>query len=255
MSESVILCEGYHDRAFWMGWLLRLGCTDPGTPPAGRTNRVPIADPWGMTVTGGQFAYHSQSGRFVRVVPCHGKSRVIPAARIRLGQRNTRALTRLVLNVDSDLTTSSSTASSSGLKATDVLREVRAFDSSAALNADGEIEVDGGATLVSLVRWEATDPPTAGLPDQQTLERLVCAALAAAYPPRAAWVQSWLDGRPHCPAVDPKEHAWSYMAGWFAESGCEAFFSKMWTDPQVVSELENRLKASGAWRIAETLAG
>lgn len=23
MSESVILCEGFHDRAFWDGWLWR----------------------------------------------------------------------------------------------------------------------------------------------------------------------------------------------------------------------------------------
>ncbi|MDT7815668.1 MAG: hypothetical protein QOJ42_5584 [Acidobacteriaceae bacterium] len=36
MSESVILCEGYHDRAFWDGWLRYLGCSDPGVPPPGR---------------------------------------------------------------------------------------------------------------------------------------------------------------------------------------------------------------------------
>jgi len=46
MSESVILCEGYHDRAFWAGWLLHLGCTDPGLPSAGKATRTPIFDPW-----------------------------------------------------------------------------------------------------------------------------------------------------------------------------------------------------------------
>jgi hypothetical protein len=45
MSESVIYCEGYHDRAFWMGWLGHLGCSDPGLPPPGKTNRLPISDP------------------------------------------------------------------------------------------------------------------------------------------------------------------------------------------------------------------
>lgn len=30
MTESCIVCEGYHDRAFWAGLLLHLGCIDPG---------------------------------------------------------------------------------------------------------------------------------------------------------------------------------------------------------------------------------
>jgi len=132
---------------------------------------------------------------------------------------------------------------------------VQQIDSSAYMNTDGEIEVDGGATKVALLRWEVSDPPAPGLPDQQTLERLACAALAAAYPARAASVQSWLDARPAPPGADPKEHAWSYMAGWHAEHGCEAFYSNLWIDPRVRTELESRLRASGAWQIAATLAG
>jgi hypothetical protein len=46
--------------------------------------------------------------------------------------------------------------------------------------------MESGVTKVSLLRLIVSDPPTAGLPDQQTLERLVSAALAAAYPPRAS---------------------------------------------------------------------
>lgn len=34
MSESVILCEGFHDRSFWDGWLSRPG---GGLPGAGRS--------------------------------------------------------------------------------------------------------------------------------------------------------------------------------------------------------------------------
>jgi hypothetical protein len=129
------------------------------------------------------------------------------------------------------------------------------FDPGAAVNADGEIEVDGGATKISLVRWEVADPKAPGLPDQQTLERLASAALAAVYPARAASVQRWLDARPIPPGADPKEHAWSYMAGWYAEQGCEAFYSNLWNDPRVVAEPEARLRSSGAWQIAATLAG
>ena len=87
------------------------------------------------------------------------------------------------------------------------------------------------------------------------LERLACAALAAAYPARAAPVHNWLNARPAPPGVDPKEHAWSYMAGWYAEHGCEAFYSNLWNDPRVVAELDTRLRSSGAWQIAATLAG
>lgn len=51
MSERYVLCEGYHDRAFWGGLLLHLGATDPGVRPGGL--RAPIIDPWGLSVRGG----------------------------------------------------------------------------------------------------------------------------------------------------------------------------------------------------------
>ena len=51
MSEAVVLCEGFHDRAFWAGWLLRLGCTDPGLLPDG-TRRL-VLDPWNKIVADG----------------------------------------------------------------------------------------------------------------------------------------------------------------------------------------------------------
>ena len=122
------------------------------------------------------------------------------------------------------------------------------------MNAAGNIDVDGGATTVALVRWQTNDPPARGLPDQQALERLVCAALAAAYPPRAIALQDWLDARPGSPPPGPKAHAWSYMAGWYAEHGCENFYTNLWRDTIVVRELESRLRSSGAWQTAETLA-
>jgi hypothetical protein len=253
MSESVILCEGFHDRALWDGWLTFLGCNSDGFKPG--TPGYPALDPWGDPVRQGQFAFRSQSGRFVRVRPCHGRGNVLQEARIRLNRRTTRQLLRLVINVDVDTTAAGMTAGPTGLRQQDVLYQVQQIDPLAFVNADHEIEVDGGATKVSLVRWEVSDRPAPGLPDQQTLERLASAALAAAYPARAAAVQNWLDTRPLPPGTDPKEHAWSYMAGWYAEHGCEAFYSNLWHDPRVVAELEARLRSSGAWQIAVTLAG
>jgi hypothetical protein len=214
-----------------------------------------VYDPWKTKVQTGQYAYHSRSGRFVRVVPCHGKTNVLPAVRTRLQQRSTKALTRLVINIDSDVTASGASIGPLGLQRHDVVNLSRTFDTGAVENAGGEIELDGGATKVALVRWEVSDPPSPGLPDQQTLERLVSATLAAAYPARAASVQHWLNNRPVPPGADPKEHAWSYMAGWYAEHGCEAFYSILWNDQRVRAELETRLRASGAWQVAAILAG
>jgi hypothetical protein len=213
-----------------------------------------VIDPWKLTVKHGQFAYHSKSGKFIRVEPCQGKGNILPALRNRLQQRSTKAVMRLVINIDADVTASKTKVGPSGLQLKDVVHVMRGFDPAAMPNAVGEIELDGGATKVCLVRWEVGDLPAAGLPDQQTLERLASAALVAAYPARAASVQNWLDGRPHPPGTDPKEHALSYMAGWYAEQGCEAFYANLWSDPRVVTELEARLRAAGTWQIAVGLA-
>ena len=253
MSESVILCEGFYDRAFWDGWLTSLGCNCDGFKPG--TPGFPALDPWGDPVRRGQFAYRSKSGSFVRARPCNGKGNVLQEARIRLTQRTTKRLLRLVVNVDVDTSAAGTSPRLTGLRQQDVFHEVQQTDPSATVNADGNIEVDSGATMVALIRWEANDPPAPGLPDQQTLERLVSAALAAAYPPRAKAVQDWLNARPGCPPPDPKEHAWSYMAGWYAGHGCEDFYSNLWRDAGVVRELESRLRSSGAWQIAETVSG
>jgi hypothetical protein len=155
MSESVILCEGFHDRAFWDGWLTFLGCNSDGFKPG--TPGYPALDPWGDPVRQGQFAFRSQSGKFVRVRPCSGRGNVLQEARIRLNRRTTRQLLRLVINVDVDTTAAGMTAGPTGLRQQDVLYQVQQIDPLAFVNADHEIEVDGGATKVSLVRWEVSD--------------------------------------------------------------------------------------------------
>jgi hypothetical protein len=114
--------------------------------------------------------------------------------------------------------------------------------------------MDAGALPVSLVVWWASDAHSPGLSMKETLERLACAALCAAYPARSGAVEIWLGQRSDTPAADHKAYAWSHMAGWYAERGCEAFYSRLWEDPLIAKELEQRLHASGAWRIAEELA-
>lgn len=253
MSETVVLCEGYHDRAFWKGWLTHLGCSDPSTPTGGKTARTKVLDPWKTPVKGGQYAYYSKSTTFIRVVPCGGKSKVLQEAKKRLSDIPTRPLLRLVIAIDPDTPSTPGTTPVTGLLLHHVEHLVMSFDPTAQANAEGEIELHGGTTRVGLVRWDVPDPSVPGVPDQQTLERLACAALTAAYPNRSQPVQAWLDGRPDKPLVDPKEYAWSHMAGWYADHGCEAFFTNLWIDARILAQLEARLRHSGAWQLVERI--
>src|SRR5258708_5661448 len=220
----------------------------------GSSRRREILDPGRTAVKGGEYAYHSPTNQFIRIRPCHGRNQILNIVKERLVQRPVKPLVRLVINVDAD-STASGIQTAVGLRAQDVEQFVRNnVDSQATRNVAGDIELDGGQTLISLVRWEVTDPPDAALPDQQTLERLSCAAIAAAYPARKTAVASWLASRPVPPIASPKDHAWSYMAGWYAERACENFYSSLWDDVVIVRELEARLHASGAWQVGMALA-
>ena len=208
-----------------------------------------------MLVRKGQYGYYSPTGRFTRIVPCHGVDNVLPEARERLERRGLDLTPSiLVLCVDPDADTGKADAKT-GLRLEDLERHVQSIEPSATRNDAGDIELDDGATKVSLVRWEVDDELIAGVPVPQTLERLVCTAMVAAYPERGPAVQDWLSRRPKAPTSTPipKAYAWSYMAGWHADQGCEAFFKLLWQDAKIAAELESRLRAGGAWRVAEAL--
>jgi hypothetical protein len=250
-SQSVILCEGYHDRNFWSGLLQSAGCIDPGIDPD-RAARVLFKDPFGDTVAGkGQFGLASPSNGFVRVQPCHGLSNVLPALDVLLSGLESRRTIRIVLVVDPDTDASEAMG---GLTIDGVLQFVTSRRPAASLNQDGDISLPESETLISLIRWECDDPQAPGLPAQQTLERLISASIAEAYPERAICVEGWLTNRHEPPELCGKEYSWSYMAGWYAENGCDDFMRAIWSDGKVAQAMENRLRASGAWRIIEQLA-
>lgn len=114
-------------------------------------------------------------------------------------------------------------------------------------------EGNAAQTTVSLVVWKTDDEPASGLPQKQTLERLVSAAIREAYPERAEEVHRWLRSRTDPPEPNPKDYSWSYMAGWNSEAGCESFLAQIWKDELVAASLKTRLEASGAWDIALSL--
>lgn len=247
-SQRVVLCEGYLDRAFWKGWLLFLGCCSARQTQDQGVERYRVADPWGDPVVSGHFAYHSRSGRFVRVVPCRSRSRVLPAARFFVQESSSRALDLLVVNRDLDM---GSVADPAGAES--ILGTIRLADPKAQIGADGCIALSTGGR-VCLIDWRDPKPRATGAPKKQVLERLICASIAGAYPDRAASVETWLHSRPSPPAADPAEYAWSYMAGWNASLGCEAFFEHVWNDDRVRAELLPRLETTGAAQIAQMVA-
>jgi hypothetical protein len=201
-------------------------------------------------VQSGRFAYRSLAGEFVQIVPVGGKDKIAEALRVRLARRSYEPIDHLVINLDSDLPAGVAELSDLPGRIDRVLAKA---DPARTRDSEGDWLLDAGRTVVSLVRWQADDGPVRGLPEKQTLERLMCAAIAGAYPDRAPVVQDWLDSRPNPPPADAKEHAWSYMAGWHAHGGSEFFCRTIWQDAHVAAELRARLVKSGAWRIAELL--
>jgi hypothetical protein len=247
MSETVVLVEGYHDRAFWKGLLIHLGCEDLAA--GGGTSGIRVVDPSGKPVTGGQFAFRSRSGAFVRLHPCNGDKGVLREARIRLQVRATRPIAHLVICLDADVDVGQAVPPT----ASPIRAVVQKAEPTASPGVDGVIRLQDG-TVVSPIYWHTTDGPSDLLPAQQCLERMVVSALASSYPDRAMAVRDWLRSRPSPPADDPKSHAWSYMAGWYPGFGCEAFLTQTWADPLVTAAMRAKLEAAAIWDIIESVA-
>jgi hypothetical protein len=243
-AEIIVLCEGYHDRAFWKGWLLHAGCVDPGKKGG---LRIPVTAPNGQQVKGGQFAFVSGTNRFIRLVPCDGGENVLKRSRFYFEEGKSKPIQRLVFTLDADKQPAETIRQR-------VAEEVRRSGVSAVPTEEGDLALGGGATLVSTLIWQVEAPTRDGVPGQQSLERVVCTALADVYATRATEVAHWLGSRSTPPPVSPKDHLWSYMAGWGAELGCEAFLSELWTDPPVAQRLQELLDASGALRILKAVA-
>ena len=249
--ESVVLCEGYHDRAFWKGWLEHLGCQDARPRRDGRY--ITAKDPFGRPVGSGHFAFYTPSDAFVRVRPCEGDGGVLEQLERRLEDRRTRALQRLIVSLDNDAEDNGDSKSRASSLRQSIKHRVTAGASGCDELENGDLALLGEVTVVSLVLWSAEEPPLAHLPGKQTLERLVCAALCAVHPARGAAVAAWLASRPSPPPASPKEHAWSHMAGWYGAQGCDEFYQALWREPAVAAELRRRLEASGSWHAAEAL--
>lgn len=239
MLNVAIYVEGYHDRDFLRGWFLHRGWTDPGQRTRGRERVMnPVTE---KDVKGGRFGFLSPKGStFVEVVPGHGDGKLLEEVRRRARRVEPHDPDELVIVLDID---------DSNLVEGTARREQSVHDrllrSDAHLTREGATWTLSSGVVVRLALWACESQICQGVPDVHTLERIVSAAVARAYPERAVAVQAWLDGRPHPPRDTAKAHSWSYMAGWYADLGCAAFLSNLWSDPSVAAALDDLLSTSG----------
>lgn len=224
--QHVILCEGYDDRAFWTGWLQHLGCTSRGRG---------ARDPWGRPVRGGEYAFDTPGGCFLRVVPVGGDSKLKSKVRFFLAAHATHPVGYLIVNWDRDDPPDTSEGTSDQDRLRDMLGEA---------SEDGAWQrTPAGVRAGALVWHIPVDAGGPGVPEKNTLECLVAAAIARAYDERAASVESWLHDPAAPEGVGPKHYAYAYLAKWYAELGCEYFYEHVWSDDVVSSELEELLGA------------
>ncbi len=235
--ESIIVCEGYHDRAFLRGWLVHgLSCESLERQPYGPHDNRPLTGQ-------GQYGFRSKSGRWLRIVPAKGDTLVSDIANTFVGQLLGNPDANVVLAWDAD----------------DKDREAQFHSwakSAGAIETPPfyELRDDGGLIRLALLVFRA-DEDADDLPVEQTLERLACAAVRDAYPERSRAVFDWLRTRPMPPLGEKrhKSHAASHMAGWYSDAGYEGFFDRIWEDTDVRAALERRLRATGAARIVESM--
>lgn len=247
-EETYILCEGYHDRAFWAGALTQLGCRDAREQADG--TKVPVTDPWGASVKGsGQFAFRTKADHFIRIVPSHTRDKLLPFAESRLRNHHQKTLRQLVISTDADAAVGDADGRG-GLTFEAVFAAARKVDETAVADPNAGAVVLGGNLHISLMRWAtgSVDDQLGGLPGFQTLERIICLAMVRSYPGRAAPVESWLASRPEAPPRYPKEHSWSYIAGWYATSGSyEGAITRFWRDPILSRALVEILRETALW--------
>ena len=240
--QRVILVEGFHDRAFVNGLLQRLGCL-----PLGASGKPPPLDPWGGKVMGGQYAFESKTKKFIRLMSIGGGG-FEKKVRTWAEESKTQPIDRLLIVPDSALPPQVSPDAfiRSRRDAFGGLCEEVQYLSERSFSSRQIPRVDVGA-------WSATDD-LVGLPPKQTLERLVCAAIATTHRDWFMSATAFVSGRPSAPPPSGKEASMTLMAGWFSRWGSDGFFEAVWQDETLARELELRLRVTETYEALEAVA-
>ena len=253
---GLILCEGPEDRAFWNG-LLKFRGWDRVDPKTGRGGGEGDRRPYTL---GTPDRPDAAPRPYVEVLPVGGYGELEKALRTQLRKDAVKQVVReVLLNFDTDLSEQDVEKGLTGKTPATVRRNLDAKKLPCVLEPDDSIRLTTTGTRVALTPWTSEGETRPGVPEKQTLERLVCDAVATAHPRRAAAVHAWLDSRPDVdPEVEPHRHksaALSYYAGWYTGGGSFAFYEGLWRDDPVAEELERLLTETGVWAAVGRLLG
>ncbi|QDT13974.1 hypothetical protein [Alienimonas californiensis] len=250
---NVILCEGYHDRAFWTGLLVHHAGAPK--PEPGQS----VLDPAKGPVRGGRFGFYlPPDGHYVEVNPVGGDdSRLRKEFDLKVKRRLRDGLRSIVYSYDPDRAHDSGQAADK-LRS---LRERKALEDVTVEEVDDlTFRITDSDTVVTVCPWSCDLPDdldanaSEGVPAVRTLERLICAAYAAAHPERVAAVAKWLALEPaRLTPQSAKGEAFSLMAKWHPDRGCESFYESLWERPETREPLLKLLESSEAWPAIQRL--
>jgi len=245
--EVHVLCEGFHDRDFLAGWFETVaGWTDPTN---GGTR--PLALFAEEKVNKGAYLFTKQD-----CVICLGPMQGRPRLRNRLREwlEEIRTLESpkyagIIVVAGGDHLPSETADPVESL----VRQELGQAGSPPAGPLPWKhlsVDID----VVSMRTGPVRDIP--GLPQRETLERIVATAFARAYPKRFVAMMNWLGSRPDLVGSTPKTVNWSIMAGWFAEGGCTDFLRRaVWADAAMCAQLQGVVQATGLIAVEARLCG
>lgn len=245
--HTILVVEGYHDRAFWAGWLAKRGWHDPGAVRDG--SRRTVTDPLGKQVKGGGHFAFRRNNAFVRIVPAGGDSQVLPAAMqslqsAQLDRAATGAIDHVVMSLDADV----------GPAVTqDRIRDSLSRTIEPVTSTESPWHLCNHTIRVDVAFWQSREAPTDNFAND-TLEAVIAHALRSVRPAWWAAVETWLKSRPEPPQRTAKELTWSIMAGWFAEQGCESFLQNaLWDDADLASAIVGELDDTGISHIVAAM--
>lgn len=248
MSRIFILCEGPSDRGFWSGWLKSLGCAS--CFEASGRHRKALASVWGGDLAPGDFTF-SLPGSVdpkkadIQIHPCGDAEALRSNIATLLGQLRTKPLDALIVNIDSDRDASEDPSINSAL---DRVGDLIFRATGRRLQPRGAQFIDVDLPPIEVVVWRSYSPArSVGVPEKQTLERLICAALASADSARGRSVLDFL-GSPPLGGSTPKNYAASYRAKWFAHRN-DDLVEAIWQDSAIRGQLQVQLREIGVWDV------
>jgi hypothetical protein len=199
-------------------------------------------------VRGGEYAFRTATGAFLRVVPAQGEAALLNTVRRFVRDAVTKPVEELLLVRDPDVDVGADWRGPMAARVANLLATEPTLTPLPAPNAFSGPGLASGCFAC----W-ATDEAVPSLPSKQTLERLVVAAVGEAHPDWLAHAAQFLGTRPSPPPPSGKEAAMTLMAGWYSGRLSEGFFEAIWADDAIARALERRLAASDTLAALERL--